>query len=129
MKRAMIVWMLACACGAPAKQQPVASPASPPPEPVETQPPPPPPPRPPPPQYQTGVAECDAVIVAYEKLFSCDKFRNMPQEAIDAQRKGLDTMKSSWHFDTEEMQQAARPGCLAALDGLAQSAKAMGCEL
>jgi hypothetical protein len=79
--------------------------------------------------YTTGVAECDAVIVAYEKLFDCDKFKGMPAEAVEAQQKGLQTMKESWHFDDEAAKQAAAPGCKAALDGLQQSAQAMGCPL
>jgi hypothetical protein len=77
----------------------------------------------------TGVKECDDVVAAYEKLFSCDKFKGMPAEAQDAQKKGLETMKTSWHFDNDQMKEAAKPGCKAALDGLQQSAKAMGCEI
>jgi hypothetical protein len=77
----------------------------------------------------TGVKECDDVVAAYEKLFKCDKFTGMPAEAQDAQKKGLETMKSSWHFDNDAAKDAAKPGCKAALDGLQQSAKAMGCEI
>jgi hypothetical protein len=77
----------------------------------------------------TGVKECDDVVAAYEKLFKCDKFTGMPAEAQDAQKKGLETMKSAWHFDNDAAKDAAKPGCKAALDGLQQSAKAMGCEI
>ncbi len=128
MKRAAtIVWVLACACGAPAKQQPVAAPPPPPPAPVVEAPPPPPPP--PPPEYHSGVDECDQVIVAYERLFSCDQIKTMPPESIAAMRQGLQTMKDSWHFDNDEAKAAAKTGCQAALDGLRQGAQAMGCPL
>jgi hypothetical protein len=78
----------------------------------------------------TGVAECDEVIAAYERLYECDVFQNdMPAAAQDATRKGLETLKSSWRFDDDAAKDTTRARCIAALDGIQQSAKAMGCPL
>jgi hypothetical protein len=77
----------------------------------------------------TGVAECDELVTTYERLFDCDVYKQMPPEAQEAQRSGLQSMKDSWRFDDAAAKEAAKPGCLAALDGLRQSAKAMGCSL
>ena len=76
----------------------------------------------------TGVKECDDLMAAYEKLFKCDK---MPAAAKDAQKQGFEAMKSGWAQLKDAPQaskDAAATGCKASMDGIAQSAKAMGCE-
>jgi hypothetical protein len=82
--------------------------------------------------YSSGVAECDRVVARYELLFTCDAFQQLPAEAIRAQRDSLDAMKQTWEQLRDappEAKQAAATGCTAALDALAQAAKALGCSL
>jgi hypothetical protein len=75
----------------------------------------------------TGVAECDAMLATYEKLFRCDKFKAMPIDAQEAQRRGLESMRQALKFDNAAARDAARPGCRAAHDALDKSLAAMGC--
>jgi hypothetical protein len=81
---------------------------------------------------ETGVAECDEAIALYERVFECDKFKEMPADEIKAQRDVLQAMKDGWQPLRDapiEAKRAAADGCRQAIDGLREAAKAMGCSL
>jgi len=93
------------------------------------------PPPPPPPTtsgWTSGVPECDTVIATYERLFDCDALKAAGEAANKAQRDALDAMKRGWG-DLKDAPQATKDamaeGCKQALDGIRQSAAAMGCTL
>lgn len=79
------------------------------------------------PAGQTGIAGCDALIAAYEKLAVCDK---LPQQSRDAMAQGLATMKTGWgdlRTADEATRKAVDDGCRAGLDGVQQAMTAAGC--
>ncbi len=79
----------------------------------------------------TGIAECDAYVAAYDKFNACDK---VPAATKDASKTSIDQMKASWSSlkdpkTPEASKKAAADACKAAQDALEQSAKALGCTL
>jgi hypothetical protein len=79
----------------------------------------------------SGIPECDAYLAAVEKYMSCDK---IPQATRDATKQGFESTKQSWAAlkgsdVPEATKQAVVSGCKQGLDGMAQAAKAMGCEI
>jgi hypothetical protein len=76
-----------------------------------------------------GLAECDRYVALMEGYLRCDQ---VPQQARDAARQGIDAMKASLR-DTRnlptEARQAAEDACKQAADALRQAASTMGCAL
>ena len=75
----------------------------------------------------TGVETCDKYLTEYAACISNAK--NLPPEAVDATKLGLESMRSTWRAMMVSDQQKAgmEMSCKAALDTLPQIKTQMGC--
>jgi Family of unknown function (DUF5339) len=75
----------------------------------------------------TGVETCDKYLTEYAACISTAK--NLPPEAVDATKLGLESMRSTWRAMMVNDQQKAgmEMSCKAALDTLPQIKTQMGC--
>jgi hypothetical protein len=75
----------------------------------------------------TGLPHCDSLIAMYDRLAACN---TIPQEARDAMKQGLDSMKQAWGDAAKmdsETQRAMDDGCKQGVDALQQTMAATGC--
>jgi len=75
----------------------------------------------------TGVASCDTYLTEYEACISNAK--NLPPEAVDASKLGLESLRSTWRAMLVNDSQKAEMemSCKATLDALPQIKTQMGC--
>jgi hypothetical protein len=77
----------------------------------------------------TGVPACDDYVAKMERFLACDQ---VPADAREGGRMGLDAMRQSWgdlSQQPEANRKAAADGCKVAADAIVESGKAMGCAM
>ena len=75
----------------------------------------------------TGVASCDTYLTEYAACISNAK--NLPPEAVDATKLGLESMRSTWRamLVNDSQKASMEMSCKTALDTLPQIKTQMGC--
>jgi hypothetical protein len=77
----------------------------------------------------TGIASCDAYLVAFDAYLACDKVQ--PQ-AVDVSREAMGAMELAWaelRDASAAERQSAADSCLEASDAVVKSGRALGCTI
>ena len=75
----------------------------------------------------TGVESCDKYLIEYSACIASAK--NLPPEAVEATKLGLESMRSTWRamMVNDSQRAGMEMSCKAALDTLPQIKTQMGC--